>query len=157
MPVPCGLSWKPQRSASWLESASRTCAAFAELLATNRMEIVQPEYVELGGIHRLRQVAAIAESYQGMVAPHNARCPLSMAVNIQVDAATRNIFIQETFDDFHVTWVKDLFDAIPQTIDGYLRVSEGPGIGVSVNEALIDKYPPGHRNYMARHRKSCRF
>jgi galactonate dehydratase len=122
--------------------------SFAELLATNRMDIVQPEYVELGGIHRLRQVAAIAESYQGMIAPHNARCPLSTAVNIQVDAATRNIFIQETFDDFHATWVKDLFDGIPQIIDGYLMVSEGPGIGVSVNEALIGNYPPGRRNYM---------
>lgn len=53
-----------------------------------------------------------------------------------------------TFDDFHVKWAKDLFDGIPQIIDGYLTVSEGPGIGVSVNEALIDKYPPGHRNYM---------
>ena len=38
---------------------------FAELLATNRMDIVQSEYVELGGIHRLRQVATIAECYQG--------------------------------------------------------------------------------------------
>ena len=94
---------------------------FADLLATRRMDIVQPEYVELGGMHRLRQVAALAEAYQGMIAPHNARCPISTAVNVQVDAATRNVFIQETFDDFHVSWAKDLFTGIPAVEDGTSR------------------------------------
>lgn len=121
---------------------------FAELLATGRMDIVQPEYVELGGIHRLRQVAAIAEAYQGMIAPHNARCPISTAVNVQVDAATRNVFIQETFDDFHVRWARDLFEGIPAITDGFFEVTEAPGIGVAINEALIERHKPGERNYM---------
>ena len=121
---------------------------FADLLATRQMDIVQPEYVELGGIHRLRQVAALAEAYQGMVAPHNSRCPISTAVNVQVDAATRNVFIQETFDDFHVGWAKDLFQGIPRIEDGYFVVPEGIGIGVEVNEELIERHGPGDRNYM---------
>ncbi len=121
---------------------------FADLLATRRMDIVQPEYVELGGVHRLRQVAALAEAYQGMIAPHNARCPISTAVNVQVDAATRNVFIQETFDDFHVSWTRDLFDGIPPVKDGYFAIPKGAGIGVEVNEELIERHPPGERNYM---------
>ena len=121
---------------------------FADLLATRRMDIVQPEYVELGGVHRLRQVAALAEAYQGMIAPHNARCPISTAVNVQVDAATRNVFIQETFDDFHVSWAKDLFTGIPAVKDGTFAIPETPGIGVEVNEELAERYPPGERNYM---------
>ena len=123
-------------------------AGFADLLATGRVDVVQPEYVELGGIHRLRQVAALAEARQAMIAPHNARCPISTAVNVQVDAATRNVFIQETFDDFHVEWAKDLFTGIPRIIDGYLVAPDGAGIGVSVNEEFIDRHPPGERNYM---------
>ena len=123
-------------------------ADFADLLATGRVDVVQPEYVELGGIHRLRQVAALAEARQAMIAPHNARCPLSTAVNVQVDTATRNVFIQETFDDFHVEWAKDLFNGIPRVVDGYFVAGEGAGIGVSVNEAFIDRHPPGERNYM---------
>lgn len=121
---------------------------FADLLATRRIDVVQPEYVELGGIHRLRQVAALAEAYQGMIAPHNARCPISTAVNVHVDAATRNVFIQETFDDFHVKWAKDLFDGIPRVVDGFLEVPSGNGIGVTVNEEFIARHPPGPRNYM---------
>lgn len=121
---------------------------FADLLATNRIDVVQPEYVELGGIHRLRQVAALAEARHAMIAPHNARCPISTAVNVQVDAATRNVFIQETFDDFHVEWAKDLFTGIPRVVDGCLVVPDGVGIGVSVNEDFISRHPPGERNYM---------
>jgi galactonate dehydratase len=75
---------------------------YADLLASGRIDLLEPEYVELGGLHRLRQVAALAEAYQAVLAPHNARCMLSTALNVQFDAATRNVFIQETFDDFHV-------------------------------------------------------
>jgi galactonate dehydratase len=121
---------------------------FADLLACGRIDVIQPEYVELGGIHRLRQVSAIAEAHQGMIAPHNARCPISTAVNVQVDTATRNVFIQETFDDFHVQWSRDLFDGIPRIENGGFVVSDAPGVGVTVNEELIDRYPPADRNYM---------
>jgi galactonate dehydratase len=121
---------------------------FAELLASGRFDVVQPEYVELGGIHRLRQVAAIAEAHQATIAPHNARCPLSTAVNGHVDTATRNVFIQETFDEFHVPWARELFDGLPVIADGFLTVSDAPGLGVAVNEELINAHPPGKRNYM---------
>lgn len=121
---------------------------FADFLSTGRVDIIQPEYVELGGIHRLRQVAALAEAYQGMIAPHNARCPISTAVNVHVDAATRNVFIQETFDDFHIKWSRELFDGIPKLENGSLIVSDVPGIGVSINEDLIERHQPADRNYM---------
>ncbi len=121
---------------------------FADLLACGRIDVLQPEYVELGGLHRLRQVAGLAEAYQGMIAPHNARCPLSTAANIHVDAATRNVFIQETFDDYHVAWAKDVFEGIPAVVGGYFTPSDAPGLGVKVNENIIDRYPPGETNYM---------
>ena len=47
--------------------------AFADLLACGRIDVVQPEYIELGGVGRLVQSAAIAEAYQALIAPHNAQ------------------------------------------------------------------------------------
>ena len=121
---------------------------FADLLATGHVDLLLPEYVELGGIHRLRQVAALAESYQAVLAPHNARCMLSTAVNVQVGAATRNLLIQETFDDFQVPWARDLFDGLPQIFDGYLEVGDAPGHGIAVNEELIAQHPYADTNFM---------
>ena len=122
--------------------------SFADLLACGRIDVVQPEYIELGGVFRLVQSAAIAESYQAMIAPHNARSPLSTAVNVHVDTAVRNVFIQETFNDFHVAWANDIFEGLPLVRDGYFTASDGPGLGVSVNEKEMRKYPYSENNFM---------
>ena len=125
-----------------------TLRQFADMLACGRFDLILPEYVELGGIHRLRQAASIAEAYQAMIAPHNARCPLNTAVNGHVDVATRNVFIQEVFDDFYPAWMRELFQGLPHIRNGMLEVSDVPGIGVTVNEALIAEHPYSQNNFM---------
>ena len=125
-----------------------TLRMFADLFACGRIDLVLPEYIELGGLHRLRQVAAIAEAYQAMVAPHNARSMLSTAVNVHFDAATRNALIQETFDDFNVAWARDVFRGLPRVVDGYLEIPSAPGLGVEVDEVEAAKHPYSDRNFM---------
>jgi galactonate dehydratase len=121
---------------------------FADLLAGGRFDVVQPEYVELGGIARLREAAAIADAQGATVAPHNARCTLSTAVNVHVMTATRNFYIQETFDDFHVPWARDMFKGVPRVVDGYLTASDAPGLGVDVDESLFEQHPYSEHHFM---------
>jgi galactonate dehydratase len=121
---------------------------FADLVGGGHFDVVQPEYVELGGIARLREAAAIADAHGVTVAPHNARCPLSTAVNVHVMTATRNFYIQESFDDFHVPWASDLFVGVPRVKDGRLTASTSPGLGVEVNEALFERHPYSEHHFM---------
>jgi galactonate dehydratase len=121
---------------------------FADLLVCGRFDIVQPEYVALGGISQLRQVAAIADAFGATVAPHNACCPLSTAVNVHVMFSIRNAFIQETFDDFNAAWTKDLFVGLPQVQNGFYKAPTGPGLGVTVNEALFESHPYSEHNFL---------
>ena len=121
---------------------------FADLLAGGRFDVVQPEYVELGGIARLREAAAIADAHGATVAPHNARCTLSTAVNVHVMTATRNFHIQETFDDFHVPWASEMFKGVPRVKDGYLTASDAPGLGVEVDESLFAQHPYSEHHFM---------
>ena len=125
-----------------------TLRGFADLLECGRIDVLLPEYVELGGLHRLRQVAAMAEAYQCMLAPHNARSLLSAAVNAHFDIATHNVLIQESFDDFHLPWARDLFQGLPQIEDGYIAVSNRPGLGVEIDEALASAHPYADRNFL---------
>ena len=125
-----------------------TLRAFGDLLACGRIDVIQPEYIELGGISRLVQAAAVAEAYQAMIAPHNARSPLSTAVNVHVDTATRNVFLQETFNDFHVEWAEEIFEGLPRVVDGPFSVPAATGLGVSVNEKAIAKHPYSEKNHM---------
>lgn len=125
-----------------------TLQAFADLLACGRIDVIQPEYIELGGVSRLVQAAAVAEAHQATIAPHNARSPLSTAVNVHVDTATRNVFLQETFNDFHVDWAAEIFEGLPGVVDGYFEVSDAPGLGVSINEKAMAKHPYSEKNHM---------
>jgi galactonate dehydratase len=126
----------------------KTLRPFAELFALGGIDMVLPEYLGVGGLWRLKQVAAIAEAHNAMVSPHNAQSPLSTALNVHFDVATPNAFIQECFDDFHVEWSNDLFEGVPTIKDGFLAPSEAPGHGVRVNEAEIGKHPYSERNFM---------
>ena len=55
-------------------------------------------------------------------------------MNVHVDTAMRNVFLQETFNDFHVEWAADIFEGLPVVRDGYFTVSDAPGLGITVNE-----------------------
>jgi galactonate dehydratase len=121
---------------------------FSELFAQARIDLVLPEYLRLGGLARMRQVAAVAEAHNALVAPHNAQSPLGTAVNAHFDTATPNFFIQECFDDYHVAWTKEVFENVPSQTDGAIAVSDRAGHGVIVNEAVLRKYPYGERNFM---------
>jgi len=121
---------------------------FSALFAEGGTDMALAEYLRLGGLSRLKLAAAVAESYNAMVAPHSAQSPLSTAVNVHFDVATPNAFIQECFDEFHVAWAKDVLGNVPTIKDGCLAPSEVPGHGVSVNEDEIGKHPYGARNFM---------
>lgn len=121
---------------------------FVRLLSNGRMDMVLPEYLSLGGLQRMRDVAAIADAHGAMVAPHNAQSPLSTALNVHFDVAVPNAFIQECFDDYQGGWINDVFADYPLLRDGHLAPSEKPGHGVEINEEAISKYPYGHANFM---------
>lgn len=99
----------------------KTPGKFAELFALGGIDMVLPEYLGVGGLWRMKQVAAIADAYGAMVSPHNAQSPLSTALNVHFDIATPNAFIQECFDDFHVDWTNDLFSGAPGSPTGISR------------------------------------
>jgi L-alanine-DL-glutamate epimerase-like enolase superfamily enzyme len=90
----------------------------------------------------------MAEAYQCMLAPHNARSLLSTAVNAHFDIATHNVLIQESFDDFHLPWARDIFQGLPQIEDGHITVSNRPGLGVEIDEALASAHPYADRNFL---------
>lgn len=121
---------------------------FARLLATGVIDVIQPEILRCGGVSGLVKVAALAEAKEAFVAPHNAQSPLTTVVNCHVGATLPNLLIQECFDDFLVPWSREIMTGPVRIVDGYLEVPDGPGFGVSLNEAELAKYPYADRNFL---------
>jgi galactonate dehydratase len=69
--------------------------------------------------------------------------PLSTAACLHLGACTTNFRIQEHFNDFVDSWVKEAATGpgYPEVVDGYFPLPGGPGLGVELNEDFIREHP----------------
>jgi galactonate dehydratase len=114
---------------------------FRELLEAQCVDVLQPDLTMCGGIRETAKIAAWAEAYYVQVAPHNVGGPVSTAAALQLAAATPNFLILEHFNDFADPFVKQAAPGNPEVIDGYFNLPNGPGLGVTLDEALIAEHP----------------
>jgi galactonate dehydratase len=59
-----------------------------------------------------------------------------------------NFLIQECFDDFLEPWSREIIHGVPRVENGYLTVSNAPGIGIELDEAEIAKHPYGPNKFL---------
>lgn len=114
---------------------------YRELFELQAADIIQPDITHFGGIMNVKKLAAWAEAYYMLVAPHNVGGPVSTAAALHLAANVPNFKIQEHFNDFADSFVKQAAPGVPEVIDGYFALPNGPGLGVTLNEDLIREHP----------------
>jgi galactonate dehydratase len=115
---------------------------FREVFERQAADIVQPDLTMCGGILETRRIASWAESYYVLVAPHNVGGPVSTAAALHLAACTPNFKIQEHFNDFAEDFVHEaVIGASRVADDGSFPLPEGPGLGVTLNEDVIQAHP----------------
>lgn len=114
---------------------------FRQLFELQAADIIQPDITHFGGILETKKIAAWAESYYVLVAPHNVGGAISTAAALHFAASTPNFKIQEHFNDFADAFVKEIAPGNPEVIDGYFALPQGPGMGVTFNEELANAHP----------------
>jgi galactonate dehydratase len=115
-------------------------AQFAELVRHDAVHILQPEPMSLGGIQPIVDVASMAEAHNCMISPHCAQGPIGSYISMHIAASCRNCFLKEHFDDFEVDWVRDLLIGDIKHENGYLTISNAPGLGAELNHDIIKKH-----------------
>jgi len=114
---------------------------FRTLFELQAADIIQPDITHFGGLLEAKKLAAWAEAYYVLVAPHNVGGPVSTAAALHFAASTPNFKIQEHFNDFSDPWVKDAAPGNPEVVDGYFALPEGPGLGVKLNKDIVREHP----------------
>jgi galactonate dehydratase len=114
---------------------------FRELLELQAADYIQPDITHFGGLLEVKKLAAWAENYYVLVAPHNVGGPVSTAAALHFAASTPNFKIQEHFNDFADSWVKSVAPGNPEVIDGYFALPQGPGLGVKFDEEAAQAHP----------------
>ncbi len=122
---------------------------FAELIAHGAIAVYQPEIMVLGGITQARQVCAMAEAANAVVAPHNAQGPISTIACLHLAASCTNYLIQEYFDIYNVEWEKELVTWQPTLDrDGCLDIPTAPGLGCDLDLKVVKAHPYHEGNYL---------
>jgi galactonate dehydratase len=116
--------------------------------------VVQPDLSHAGGISEVRRIAALAEAYDALLAPHCPLGPIALAASLQVAFATPNFLIQEQSIGIHYNTGDNAAELLDYVLDrapfafpdGYVRVTDAPGLGVRIDEAAVRRADAvGHR------------
>jgi galactonate dehydratase len=114
---------------------------FNKLLRLDTVDVIQPDILNTGGILEAKKISAMAEANYVSVAPHQAEGPICTAVCAQLDACIPNFYIQESFDEFDVSWRNSVVRNPVRIENGWMHVPSGPGLGIDINEKEVAKHP----------------
>jgi galactonate dehydratase len=112
------------------------------LLEKHVCDILMPDITRCGGPSEMKRMATMMEAYNVLLAPHNPNGPLSTLASAHVCATVPNFFRQEfMFND--VPWRDTVIDHPIQEMisNGYLHLSDRPGLGVDLVEQEMEKHP----------------
>ena len=110
-----------------------TLHAFRTLLEKQGTRIAAPDVPKVGGLAETKRIAELADLYYIPLAPHNISSPIGTMAACHVCAAIPNFLLLE-FHGIDVPWWEEIALGGPMIRDGYIQVSEAPGLGVELSE-----------------------
>lgn len=115
---------------------------FRELLEKGAVDIIMPDLQKAGGLGEGQRIANLANLYYVPFAPHMVASYLGAMASAHVCASVPNFMILEWQIYFHKDpMFKEIvkFDG-EMTTNGFIKVSDKPGIGVEINQEGMRKY-----------------
>lgn len=113
---------------------------FRDLIEQQAVDIIMPDIPKCGGLSECRKIANQAELYYMPFAPHNVASPIGTMASAHVCASVPNFLVLEfhwLHRDYWSTITADKADIIQ---GGQIALSDRPGIGVELDEAVARQY-----------------
>ena len=117
---------------------------FKQLIDHDAVDIIQADATHAGGIGEVKRIAEYAELHGKTIAPHVFRSAASLSAHLHLLASIPNALICE-YQQIANPLREALFIEPLEIKDGYITVPDTPGLGIYINEKLINqyKYLPG--------------
>lgn len=115
----------------------RTIWGVIDYLTSGSIDILQPDCCHTGGITQVKKIATLAEAYYVPLAPHCTATFLGIAASMHAIATVPLFLIHECYPNItpaelvRMPWEVDK--------DGYVGLPPGPGLGVEVDEKVLEK------------------
>ena len=111
---------------------------YRELIEHQLVDLIQPDVCHCGGIKELLRIAALAETYNVAVAPHNPNGPVATAASAHVAAVLPSFTILE----YALSPTRDECQAgdVFRAVNGRIELPTKPGLGIELDEAYLDAH-----------------
>jgi D-galactarolactone cycloisomerase len=121
--------------------------SFRELITRRAMDIIQPDVCAAGGITECKKIAALSQAYWIQCIPHAWGGVIGLSATLHFLASLPDcppslfpippmLEYEQTFNPF-----RDDLSLNPLTHDkGIVDVPKGPGLGIEINQDIIDRY-----------------
>lgn len=115
---------------------------FRPLLENGAVDVIMPDLQKAGGLGEAQRIANLANLYYVPFAPHMVASYLGAMASCHVCASVPNFMILEWQIYFHKNpMFKEIVTFDGEMVEnGFIKLSEKPGIGVEINEAGMKKY-----------------
>ncbi|SIQ95158.1 D-mannonate dehydratase ManD [Halanaerobium kushneri] len=111
-----------------------------KLITEKLIDYIRCDVSHIGGITEAKKIAHLAETFQVKTAWHGPAdiSPIAHMANLHLDFSTPNFGIQELAE--FPEEVDEVFTGKPEFEDGYLKISDRPGLGCDIDEDMAAKY-----------------
>lgn len=122
---------------------TRDLASFRDILVGGCLDVVQPDAALVGGITGLRQIAQMAAQHGAVFTPHTWTNGAGVTANLHLTAGVADApFLEFPYDP--PQWSLErrdfmLIDPLRPDANGWLNLSDEPGLGYALNEDLLQR------------------
>ena len=117
----------------------RTIWGVMPYLQERCIDILQPDCGQTGGITQMKKIAALAETFFVPLAPHCTMSELGLSASLHATATVPLFLIHEGYLDGHLMPPGVARKSWEVDADGNASLPQGPGLGVEIDEAEIEK------------------
>jgi D-galactarolactone cycloisomerase len=122
-----------------------TARGFRSLLTHKAADVFQPDATLTGGLIEAHKASILADAWGLPVSPHcGGLTAVGIAANIHLSAASPSFTVLE-YDatpgqPLRDELLKESIFSRDRIEDGCLQVPEGPGLGIDINEQILEQY-----------------
>jgi len=117
-----------------------TVWGFRELIDRGHVDLIQPDVTRCGGITEMLRIGELARERGVETVPHAWKSGIIKAASLHVNAVLADGMLQEyciADTPINQTLVKE---RMPLDGDGYVAVPTGPGLGIEIDEDVLERY-----------------
>jgi L-alanine-DL-glutamate epimerase-like enolase superfamily enzyme len=112
---------------------------FHRMITLGAVDIVQPDIGYIGGVSRARKVAVMAEAAGIPCTPHCSNRSMLQVFTLHLAAAMPSVTQYQEWTIEDNLWTRDLYEPVPEVIDGVVTMGAEPGWGVEIHPAVFER------------------